>query len=185
MSTVFVPVDTAMPTRWRIVRRDTYAQAAVIFFAMGLAAIAIYLVSVIWPTPPPHELVLPHYGTSVVPRHHVDTPIGPSWLIVGLLCILPLPKRILTVRSLFRHGREVVGRVEKQYRKRRTVITYTYTFEGTSYHGTYPMSLGTILAFNEAVAVVVDPRRPARSVLKHAFILEEVDAVPRATVARS
>ncbi len=95
-----------------------------------------------------------------------------------------LPLRVTSIRRLFRRGREVVGRVERAGPPRRGAVTvaYAYTFEGRPYTGTYAMTLAATPAFNAEVAVVVDPARPSRSVLKHAYLLEAVDQVPRARV---
>ncbi len=65
------------------------------------------------------------------------------------------------------------------------MVTYGYDVDGQHYTGCYPMKLSTTLAYNASVAVMVDPDRPSRSILKHAYILESVDAVPIARVHRS
>lgn len=41
MAKIYVPVETAVPSRWRIIQRDSLARAAVMFFVIGPAAVAV------------------------------------------------------------------------------------------------------------------------------------------------
>ncbi len=184
MERTFVPVPNAMPSRWRILQRDGLAKLTCVLCVLGLALCAIYIVEAARPRRPAHVIDIPGYRPLQIEPVH--PPVGPSWLVVGACLAVLFPLRIYRVRRLFRQGREVTGRVETLGKPHRGAvrIAYTYAVDGTTYRGTYPSNLGAELAFNQSVAVVVDPKRPSRSMLKHAFILESVDAVPRARVVR-
>ena len=153
----YVPVDTAVPSRWRVIQRDGAASVFAVFFGLGLVAAACYF---------------------------ADPKLGVDWLVTGLVIGSWLPLRLWRIRRLFRHGREVVGRVASQHRGgRATTVTYEYELDGHRYSGKCGISLATSIAYNASVPVMVDPDRPSRSLLKHAFILEEVEPIARAQIS--
>lgn len=184
MAEVFVPVATRVPSPWRIIRRDSVAGLLAIFFVLGCVLCTVYVAEARRPAAPP---VTTRLSTSV--RLIQLAPASPAstlpWLVTGIGFVVLLPLRLWSMRRLFRRGDEVVGHVETQHRGyRSTTIAYRYDYQGKRYTGSYPMSLRTSVAHGASVAVVVDPDRPARSILKHAFILEAVDPVPPARLHR-
>lgn len=144
-------VHREVPSVWRVLQRDDVAQVTAVVFLFGIAALVAFAL-----------------------EQRDATAASAWWAAAGMMCMVPAPTRIWSVRRWFRDGPEVVAHVVAVGRASAgsLPVDYRYTYGGRAYTGFLEST--SVPQPGDALPVLVDARHPSRSLAKRVFLDAEL-----------